>query len=274
MAPPDGANPFAPPGSPAIPGNGPSFPPPAPSFPPGPGFGAEEPTFPPPSSSFPGGPATPNPFGAPQGAPAWGDFAGGAPAAPPGADHFNEHTTDVSGRGKSPFVPAPALPPMPGSDPFGNGPGSPMQGSDPFGNGPGPQATVTPPSPEDTTSWPGPADQGKFDQFKAEEPPAPAKPKVKTGPVALFVVLGAALLLAVVFGLTWLISSGGDDSDFKLGQGECVKNGEKVVKVACTEQGAYQVTQIADAKDQCADKAQPVIVAGKKVYCLAKPTAN
>jgi hypothetical protein len=245
-----------------VPGGPPSFPPPAQQF-----TGENEPTFPPPSSSFPGAPATtpfgppgspaqPNSFGsASQGAPAWGDFTTGAPAS----DHFNEHTTDVSGRGNSPYVPPPALTPMPG-----------VPQSDPYGADPAARATVTPPGPEDTTSWPGPADQGKFDQFKAEEPPAAPKPVVKTGPVTLFVVLGATLLLGVVFGLVWLIAGGGGNS-FSASEGDCVKNGDKVAKVSCSDAGAYQVKQVVDAKEQCADKNQPYIVADKKVYCLVKP---
>ncbi|GLW34008.1 hypothetical protein Areg01_69460 [Actinoplanes regularis] len=257
----------------------PPFPAPgaAPSFP---SYGGgEEASFPPPSSSFagapaatpfgpPGSPAQPNPFGppptqpnpfgaAPQGAPAWGDFATGAPAAP-GSDQFSEHTTDVSGRGNSPYVPAPALPQMPN-----------MPGSDPFGADRTTRATVTPPGPEDTTSWPGPAEQDKFDQFKGEEPPAPPKVVVKTGPVTLAVVFGAALLLVVVFGLVWLISGGGSGDSFSAG--DCVKNGDKVTKVACSETDAYQVKQVVDSKDQCTDTTQPYIVAGKKVYCLVKP---
>ncbi|MEU4692131.1 hypothetical protein [Actinoplanes sp. NPDC023714] len=207
--------------------------------------------------SMPGSPQFPS-----SGGPA---FGGGAGA--PGPDQFSEHTTDLSGRGNSTYVPAPALPPMPGETPPGVYPGSPAA-----------RATVTPPGPEDTTSWPGPAEeQNRFDSFKAEEPaaPAPVKTNVKTIPVTLAVVLGATLLLGIVFGLVYLIS--GDD-EFSVAQGECVtRTSENTpVKADCSTKGAFEVVSIAAAKEQCADQSQPYIVVpkdgGDQVLCL-KPRA-
>ncbi|SDT73361.1 hypothetical protein SAMN04489716_6644 [Actinoplanes derwentensis] len=227
------------PGSPQFPGSAPPF-----------GSGDQA------GSPF-GGPAD-SPFGAQAGPP----FDAGRGAQ---ADHYNEHTTDVSGRGDSPYVPLPALSPMPGEQPSGGI----------YPGGPAARATVTPPGPEDTTSWPGPADeQGKFDQFKADTPaPAPsAKTNVRTIPAALAVALGAFVLLAVVFGLVFLIS--GED-EFNVAQGDCVKrSGTTPVVAPCTEPDTFQVTNIVTAKDQCGDATQPYIVipkdSGDQVLCLKK----
>ncbi|MBB2944882.1 hypothetical protein FB565_004615 [Actinoplanes lutulentus] len=217
------------------------------------------------SPQFPssGGPAFGNP-GSPVPGPPYNEFTSNQN----GPDQFNEHTTDMSGRGNSPYVPAPALPPMPGEAAPGVYPGSPAA-----------RATVTPPGPEDTTSWPGPeGDQSRFEQFKSDEPaaaPAPVKVNVRTVPVTLAVVLGAALLLGIVFGLVSLIA--GDD-EFSVAQGECVTRtaDNAPVKADCSTAGAFEVVSIATAKEQCADQAQPYIVVpkdgGDQVLCL-KPKA-
>jgi hypothetical protein len=182
-------------------------------------------------------------------------------------DQFNEHTTDVSGRGNSPYVPQPALPPMPGEQHGG--------GLYPPG-GPAARATVTPPGPEDTTSWPGPAEeQGRFDQLKADPTPpspAPAKTNVRTVPVALAVVLGATLILAVVFGLVYLISRGGG---LDVATGDCVKrSGDTAVAAECSEPDTFKVISIGTAKEQCGDAQQPHVIIpkddGNQVLCLQK----
>ncbi|HWS39403.1 MAG TPA: hypothetical protein VN408_42495, partial [Actinoplanes sp.] len=258
---PGNGSPFAMPGSPQFPVPGSNAVPGSPQFP------GSAPPF--------GGPGDQggSPFGAPADAPfgAPADSPFGSPAGPPfdagrgvPADQYNEHTTDVSGRGDSSFVPAPALSPMPGEQP-GSGlyPGSPAA-----------RATVTPPGPEDTTSWPGPADeQSKFDQFKTETPaPAPAKSNVRTIPVALAVVLGATILLAMVFGLVYLIS--GKD-EFKVATGDCVKReGTTPVVAACTEADTYTVTSVAASEKECESASQPYILvpkdSGNQVLCLKK----
>ncbi|WP_345528648.1 LppU/SCO3897 family protein [Actinoplanes utahensis] len=173
----------------------------------------------------------------------------------------------MSGRGNSPYVPAPALTPLPGEQPGGGL----------YPNSPAARATVTPPGPEDTTSWPGPAEeQGKFDQFKASsEPaatPAPAKAHVRTVPVALAVVLGAAIILGMVFGLVWLIA--GDD-EFSVSEGQCVKrNGSTPLVADCKEADTFTVVSIQTEKSKCGDATQPYIVvpkdSGDQVLCLKK----
>ncbi|WP_433792888.1 LppU/SCO3897 family protein [Actinoplanes sp. CA-252034] len=255
------------PGSPQFPGGDPRGGQP---FPGADGSGAAP--FPGSGPAMPGSPQFPGRFGAsgdPSGPP-YSEFttdsAGRGPMPGGFPDQYNEHTTDVSGRGNSPYVPAPALPPMPGEQPGGGV----------YPGGPAARATVTPPGPEDTTSWPGPPEeQGKFDQFKADPPassPAPSgKVNVRTIPVALAVVLGAALLLSLVFGLVYLIS--GDD--FSVSQGDCVKrNGTTPVVAACTEPDTFQVVSIVTAKEQCGDVSQPYIVVpkddGDQVLCLKK----
>ena len=232
----------------------------------------------------------------------------GGPGGRPG-EPYSELTTDIAGRERQPYVPAPALPPMPpglnGFDPanqprsnsFGpagqsphsafappgsqphNGFGPPGQQPGGFGQqppagfGPGPdgqfanpasRATVTPPTPEDTTSWPGvEADQGRFDNFKAEEKPAPAKaetPHVRLMPILLAVVVAAILLLGAIFGIVYLVA-GGSDKSLSVIQGECVKrDGESAVKSECTESGSFQVSSIVDDKAQCADPGQPYVI--------------
>ncbi|MEV6305786.1 hypothetical protein AB0M02_40665 [Actinoplanes sp. NPDC051861] len=245
-------NPFAPPGAPTQPGV--QYGTAAPTTQPGVQYGTAAPTTQPGtqygSSGNPFAPPTGNPFGPPN--------------AP---DQYNEHTTDVAGRANSPYVPAPALPPMPGE------PDPRMGTAGVYPSSPAAHATVTPPSPEDTTSWPGPGDdQNRFDQFKSPETPTPAK--VRTVPVTAAVVAGAALLLALVFGLVYLISG---DEEFKVSQGQCVKrDGDTPVVADCAEAGTYQVVSIVPAKEQCADATQPYIVVpkgdGNEVLCL-KPNA-
>jgi hypothetical protein len=206
---------------------------------------------------------------------------GKGPSGPSGpAGQFSEHTTDISGRGRSdqPYVPAPALPTLPPASPLVDGfpPGRDQtdDGDRPRMGGvfPGPatRATVTPPSPDDTTSWPsGPEseadDQGRFDQFKAEVldsgPVAkPETPHVRMLPVLLGVIVGAALLVGLAFGLVYLIS-GDSDSTFTVNAGECVKrNGDEAVKANCGDAGAFEVVSIADTKEQCADPGQPYVL--------------
>jgi hypothetical protein len=194
-----------------------------------------------------------------------------------GPEQYNELTTDVSGRGE-PYVPAPALPSFPPSGQPEND--RPMMGG--LFPGPATRATVTPPTPEDTTSWPGvEAQESRFDQFKpeAEEaPPAkPETPHVRILPILLAVVVGAALLVGLAFGIVYLVA-GGDKGDtasgFSVNTGDCVKkSGDSAVKADCSEASTFQVVSIADDKSKCADPQQPYVVNPTKdgksqVLCL------
>jgi hypothetical protein len=187
----------------------------------------------------------------------------------------------------------------PGSQsPDGFGPGS----QSPDGFGPGPQssegfpqspggfgpdnfpgsanrATVKPPTPEETTSWPGvEVDQGRFDNFKAESAPAkPETPHVRLLPIMIAVVVAAGLILGIVFGIVYLVA-GGKDQSLSVIQGECVKReGESAVKSECSDATSFQVVSIVADKAECADPQQPHVVNktsdGKdQVLCL-KPNS-
>jgi collagen type III alpha len=215
----------------------------------------------------------------------------GKPASP---GPYSELTTDISHRGQAteqPYVPAPALPSMHARPPLDNGfppppdaekierPDRPRMGG--VFPGPASRATVTPPGPNETTSWPaGPADaeQGRFDQFKPDATAKPETPHVRMLPVLLGVIIGAALLVGLAIGIVWLISRGSDSGGISVSAGDCVKrSGNEAVKAACGDPGAFQVVSIADTKEQCADPGQPYVVNptndGKtQVLCL-KPSS-
>jgi collagen type III alpha len=141
------------------------------------------------------------------------------------------------------------------------------------------RATVTPPTPEDTTSWPGvEADQGRFDSFKPEAEPAPAKPEtphVRLLPILIAVVVAAGLILGIVFGIVYLVA-GGKDQSLSVIQGECVKrDGEAAVKAECSDATSFQVVSIVADKAECADPQQPYVVNktsdGKNQVLCLKP---
>jgi collagen type III alpha len=212
----------------------------------------------------------------------------GNPAArtmPP--DQYSEHTTDVSGRGpgSDPYVPAPALPSMHAAPPLENGfpPAPGPDSTQPFGErprmggvfpGPASRATVTPPGPEQTASWPNRAepdeDQGRFDSFKQDSPEVvptevakPETPHVRMLPVILGVILGAALIVGLTLGVTWLIARGSHDggTGFSVSAGDCVKQqGNEAVTANCSDPGSFEVTAIVDTKEQCPDPNQPYVV--------------
>jgi hypothetical protein len=148
--------------------------------------------------------------------------------------------------------------------------------------GPASRATVTPPGPNETTSWPASpsdAEQGRFDQFKPDaEAAKPETPHVRMLPVLLGVIIGAALLVGLAIGIVWLISRGSDSSGFSVSAGDCVKrSGDAAVKAACGEPGVFQVVSIADTKEQCTDPGQPYVLNPTKdgktqVLCL-KPSS-
>jgi collagen type III alpha len=218
-----------------------------------------------------------------------------APGKPASPGPYSELTTDISHRGQAteqPYVPVPALPSMHARPPLENGfppppdadekierPDRPRMGG--VFPGPASRATVTPPGPNETTSWPaGPADaeQGRFDQFKPDAAAKPETPHVRMLPVLLGVIIGAALLVGLAIGIVWLISRGSDTGGFSVSAGDCVKrSGTEAVKAACGDPDAFQVVSIADTKEQCADPAQPYVLNptsdGKtQVLCL-KPSS-
>jgi hypothetical protein len=194
--------------------------------------------------------------------------SGGAysPPAPlgPGSEQYSELTTDIAGRDQVPF-----------GQPEGD---MRMGGLFP---GPASRATVTPPGPDDTTSWPGNA-QSKFDQFKPEADAAPAKPEtphVRMLPILLAVVIGAVLLLGIVFGIVYLVAGGnGDNKAITVKTGECVKrDGTTAIKADCSDTTAFQVVSIEDDKTKCADPQQPYVVNptsdGKNQVLCLKPNS-
>jgi hypothetical protein len=198
-------------------------------------------------------------------------------------------------------VPAPALPSFPPPDRSGidrsgiDRSGIDRSGIDRSGidrpvmgglfPGPATRGTVTPPTPEDTTSWPGvEAQENRFDQFKPEAEAAPAKPEtphVRILPTLLAVVVGAALLVGLAFGIVYLVAGGdkgGGSTSLSVNTGDCVKKSDdKAVKADCSDASSFQVVSIADDKSKCADPQQPYVVNptdnGKtQVLCL-KPNS-
>ncbi|GAA2652181.1 hypothetical protein [Paractinoplanes durhamensis] len=239
--------------------------PPVPSGPPAPGQpGPDQPRNLPPYAEF----TTPAPASG-GGYPPFGGQGpngpgpnGPVPFGPPpgqGNEQYSEMTTDIAGRG--------------GEPPYS---GFPMASS-PETSGAASRATVTPPSPDDTTSWPGPSEQGRFDQFKAEEKPAkPETPHVRMLPILVAVVVGAILLLGVVFGIVYLVAGGKEDKSFSVSAGECVKrDGNAAVKADCSDTTSFEVVSIADDKSKCADPQQPYVVNptsdGKNQVLCLKP---
>jgi len=249
---------------------------------------------PPPPNQAPPGQIPGQPIGPDQQGP-------GQPGQQLPPDYYGEHTTDISRRGQSdePYVPAPALPTLHARPPLENGfPPPPDSGESPdrmrMGGvfpGPASRGTVTPPNPDETTSWPRQGElehsqsgiepeQGRFDQFKPEAaaPATPASPHVRMVPVILGVIIGAALLVGLAIGIVWLISRGSDSGGISVSAGECVKrSGTEAVKATCGDPGTFQVASIADSKDKCADPTQPYVVnptqnGRTQVLCL-KPSS-
>ncbi|MEU7925908.1 hypothetical protein [Micromonospora sp. NPDC049107] len=237
---------------------------------------------------FPGwgeeAPSAPNGFGEPPAA-----AAAAPPAFPPGVPSF----VDTPGNNR----PMNGVRPQSGGerpdDRFG--PGAPaagtatVNGAAGFGPAveqpPGAQFPAFPP-PQPTPSWGQEAsqsDQGRFDSFKpdADEPKVePPTPKVRNGRVLAAVLIAAVLILAVPLGLLMLLGKfgGGNDTPaFDPAVGTCVKQvGQGASEVNCAEAGAFTIVSKVDAKDKCADPAQPhVVLPGEgtnRVLCLKPAT--
>ncbi|MCM0678426.1 hypothetical protein NCC78_27675, partial [Micromonospora phytophila] len=231
------------------------------------------------------GPAGPNAFGAAPAAP---------PAFPPGVPSFVD--APASDR------PMNGVRPHGGADHPGDRFGAPAAGNPADdggfpGYGPGPAAqpapggafpTAFPPPPQQQSgpSWdqgaPEP-DQGRFDSFKPiAEPKTEAPiPKVRNGRVLAAVLVAAVLILAIPLGLLTLLGKVGDPDEapaFDPAVGTCVKqSGEGPATADCGEAGAFTVVSKVDAKEKCADPAQPhVVLPGEgtnRVLCL-KPAGQ
>jgi hypothetical protein len=95
------------------------------------------------------------------------------------------------------------------------------------------------------------------------------------------VLVAAVLILAVPLGLLMLLGKvgGAEDSPaFDPAVGACVKqSGEGAAPADCGEAGAFTVVSKVDAKDKCADPAQPHVVlpgdGANRVLCL-KPAGK
>jgi collagen type III alpha len=169
------------------------------------------------------------------------------------------------------------FPPAPDVEPKIERPERPRMGG--VFPGPASRATVTPPGPNETTSWPASppdAEQGRFDQFKPDSEAAakPEQPTVRMLPILLSVIIGAALVVGLAIGVVWLISQGTDSGGFSVSAGDCVKrSGDAAIKASCGDAGAFEVVSIADTKEQCADPGQPYVLNPTKdgktqVLCL------
>ncbi|PZF86887.1 hypothetical protein C1I99_28430 [Micromonospora deserti] len=159
------------------------------------------------------------------------------------------------------------------------------------GYGPAPMAepggAAFPPAPQQ----PGPAweqsgpepDQGRFDAFKpiAEPKTEAPPPKVRNGRVLAAVLVAAVLILAVPLGLLTLLGKiGGTEPapSFDPAVGTCVKqSGTGAAAADCGEADAFTIVSKVDAKEKCADPAQPhVVLSGggaNRVLCL-KPAGS
>ncbi|MCX4387514.1 hypothetical protein OG777_11290 [Micromonospora peucetia] len=174
------------------------------------------------------------------------------------------------------------------ADPFGTpaaGGAAPGYGPAPT-TGPTPGGAFPPPQQQSGPSWDqggSEQDQGRFDSFKPiAEPKAEAPlPKVRNGRVLAAVLVAAVLILAVPLGLLMLLGKvGGEDAApaFDPAVGSCVKqSGVGATAAECGDAGAFTVVSKVDAKDKCADPAQPHVVlqgsGANRVLCL-KPAGQ
>jgi collagen type III alpha len=216
----------------------------------------------------------------------------GFPPAPGSADAipqqsgFSPERPRLGGVFPGPGGPGPGSPnPGPGSPgPGGFSPNNGLGPNDSFGfpSGPGTQsrATVTPPGPDETSSWAGPegeGDQSRFDQFKPEPEtavkPEPAPTRVRMLPIVVGVVLVGALIIGLAMGVVWLLGRS-SDSGFSASAGDCVKrSGTEAVKATCGDAGSFTVVSVVDSKDKCPDANQPYVLNGKSQVLCLKPTS-
>ncbi|MEV5765994.1 hypothetical protein AB0L34_15695 [Micromonospora sp. NPDC052213] len=182
------------------------------------------------------------------------------------AEHFGAPAAGAAGGAAPGYGPAPMADPAPG-DAFP--PAFPPPGQQPA-----------------PSSWDQGApeqDQGRFDSFKpiAEPKTEAPTPKVRNGRVLAAVLVAAVLILAVPLGLLMLLGKVGGAEEapaFDPAVGSCVKqSGEGAAAANCGEAGAFTVVSKVDAKDKCADPAQPHVVlpgdGANRVLCL-KPAGK
>ncbi|MGK5677065.1 LppU/SCO3897 family protein, partial [Micromonospora sp. URMC 106] len=187
------------------------------------------------------------------------------------AEHFGAPSAGGAVGAAAGYGPAPMPEPAPGN---AFPPAFPPPGQQP-GQQPGP-------------SWGqggqgDPGDQGRFDSFKpiAEPKTEAPTPKVRNGRVLAAVLVAAVLILAVPLGLLMLLGKVGGAEEtpaFDPAVGSCVKqSGEGAAAANCGEAGAFTVVSKVDAKDKCADPAQPHVVlpgdGANRVLCL-KPAGK
>ena len=88
------------------------------------------------------------------------------------------------------------------------------------------------------------------------KPPAESQPRsttrVRTLRLVLSLVIGTVLLVSPALYVAWRMGRASDSTTFNVSVGDCVKrSGDKAVKAACNDSGAYQVVSIVDSEDQC-----------------------
>jgi hypothetical protein len=133
------------------------------------------------------------------------------------------------------------------------------------------------------TSWDAQPEQGRFDSFKPDAEPKVEQPapKVRNGRVLAAVLVTAVLILAIPLGLLSLLGKFGGNhkpAAFDPAVGSCVRqSGAGAVAANCGEAGAFSVVSKVDAREKCADPAQPAVVLqgdlANRVLCL-KPAGQ
>lgn len=156
--------------------------------------------------------------------------------------------------------------------PYGDllGPATPQQTPQAPSRQPAQQPNSMVPAQRSPSAQPEPA-QDRFSKFKpTEDTPAP----VRSGKV-LFVVIGACVgLLGLALGTLWFVGNLMSPKAENFGVGQCVKQqGTAAVSAACTDAGAFSVTQVVDDKAKCPDPTQPTIEQANGILCL-KPAAT
>jgi hypothetical protein len=217
--------------------------------------------------------------------PAAGAAVGAPPAFPPGVPSFVDPPANKRPvNGVRPHDDDRQGEQFPGPGAAAQGPGA---GPAPYGE---PGQGGFPPAYQAPGQQPGPSwgqepaqDQDRFNAFKpdaAEEPKTEAPtPKVRNGRVLAAVLVAAVLILAVPLGLLMLLGKvgGGSETPFDPAVGSCVKQaGDSAAAATCGEAGTFSVVSKVDAKEKCADPAQPYVVlkgdVPNKVLCLKPST--
>ncbi|RGC68836.1 hypothetical protein C5N14_11105 [Micromonospora sp. MW-13] len=160
--------------------------------------------------------------------------------------------------------------------------GTAVQGHGPAPFGEPAQGGFPPQGQQSGSSWDAESEQGRFDAFKpdaAEQKTEAPVPKVRNGRVLAVVLVAAVLILAVPLGLLMLLGKvgGGKTPAFDPAVGSCVKQvGGNATSATCGDAGVFTVVSKVDAKEKCADPAQPYVMlqgdVPNKVLCLKPST--